>query len=59
MTMNDNKPIHENLVVVKLYIIINIIKFKEILLIFLILRLSRINKVRLQNLYIELCKHSL
>ena len=33
--------------------------FKEILLIFLILRLSRINEVRLQNLYLELCKHRL
>ena len=43
--MNDNKPIPENLVVV------NIINFKEILLIFFILRHSRINKVRLQNLY--------
>ena len=37
----------------------NIINFKEILLIFLNLRRSRINEVRLQNLYLALCKHSL
>ena len=30
---------------------VNIINFKEILLIFLILRRNRINEVRLQNLY--------
>ena len=38
---------------------VNIINFEEILLIFLILRPSRINEVRLQNLYLALCKHSL
>ena len=38
---------------------VNIINFNEILLIFLILRRSRINEVRLQNLYLELCKHNL
>ena len=54
MTINDNKAIPENLVVV-----VNIIKYKEILLIFLILRRSRINEVRLRNLYLALCKHSL
>ena len=37
---------------------VNIINFKEILLIFLILRGSRLNEVRLQNLYLVLCKHS-
>ena len=36
---------------------VSIINFKEIL-IFLILRLSSINKERLQNLYLPLCKHS-
>ena len=35
---------------------VNIINFKEILLIFVILRLSRINEVRLLNLYLALCK---
>ena len=35
---------------------VNIINFKEIL-IFLILRRSRINEVRLQNLFQALCKH--
>ena len=38
---------------------VNIINFKKILLTFLILRYSRINGVRLQNLYLALCKHSL
>ena len=38
---------------------VNILNFKEILLIFLILRLSRVNEVRLHNLYLALCKHSL
>ena len=38
---------------------VNIINFKEIILIFLILRRDRINEVRLQNLYLALCKHSL
>ena len=38
---------------------VSIINFKEILLIFLILRRSRINEERLQNLYLALCKHSL
>ena len=52
MTINDNKAIPENLVVV-----LNIISFKEIQLIFLILRRYRINKVRLQNLYLVLFKH--
>ena len=47
MTINDNKAIPENN---KLYII----NFKEI---FLILCRSRINEVRLQNLYPALCKH--
>ena len=32
---------------------VKIINFKDILLIFLILRRSRINEVRLQNLYLE------
>ena len=50
--MND-KPIPENMV-----LFVNIINFKEIL-IFLILRLRRLNEVRLQNLYLSLCKHSL
>ena len=51
--MNDNKPIPE------IWLLsVNIINSKEIL-IFLILRLSRINKVRLQDLYLALCKHSL
>ena len=36
----------------------NIINFKEIL-IYLILRPSRINEVRLHNLYLALCKHRL
>ena len=38
---------------------INIKNFKNILLIFLVLRRSRINEVRLQNLYIEHGKHGL
>ena len=38
---------------------INIINFKEILLIYLIFRRSRRNEQRLQNLYLALCKHSL
>ena len=38
---------------------VNIINFKEILLIFLILRRSSINEVRLQTLYPALGKHSL
>ena len=38
---------------------VNIINFIEILLIFLILRSSRINEVRFQTLYLALCKHSL
>ena len=37
---------------------VNIINLKEIL-IFLILRRDRINEVRLQNLYLALCKHIL
>ena len=36
---------------------VKIINFKEILLLFLSLRLSRINEVRLQNLYPSICKH--
>ena len=51
--MNDNKPIPENLVIVRIR------NIKEILLLFLILRRSRINEVRRQNLYLALCKHSL
>ena len=38
---------------------VNIINFKEMLLIFLILLRCRINEVRLQNLYLVLCKHTL
>ena len=38
---------------------VNIINVEEILLIFLILHRSRINEVRLQNLYLALYKHSL
>ena len=52
MTINDNKAIPENWL-----LSINIINLKEILLIFLILLLSRLNKVRLQLLYPALCKH--
>ena len=36
---------------------VNIINFLKILLIFLILRRSRINEVRLENEYLALCKH--
>ena len=36
---------------------VDIINFEKILLIFFILRRSRINEVRLQNLYLELRKH--
>ena len=53
MTINDNQAIPENWL-----LSVNIIKFKEILLIFLIWRRSRINEVRLQNLYAALCKHN-
>ena len=38
---------------------VNIINFKKILFIFLILIRSRINEVRLQNLYLAFCKHIL
>ena len=38
---------------------VNIINIKELILTFLILRHSRKNEVRLQNLYLALCKHSL
>ena len=52
--MNDNNKF------LKIWLLsIKIMNFKEILLIFLILRLSRINEVRLQNVYLELNKHSL
>ena len=45
---------------VKIWLLsVNIINFKEILLIFLLLRRSRINEVRLQYLYPAICKHSL
>ena len=54
MTINDNKAIPENLVVGGY-----IINFKEILLIVLILSRGRINEVRVKNLYLALCKHSL
>ena len=54
MIINDNKVITE---IWLLYV--NIINFKEILLIFLMWYRSRINEVRLQNLYLALCKHSL
>ena len=54
MTINDTKAIPENLL---LYV--NIINFKNILLIFQILRRGRINEVRLQNLSTAHCKHIL
>ena len=45
--------------VLKIWLLsVNIINFKEIL-IFLILRRDRINEVRLQIVYLALCKHSL
>ena len=46
MTINDNKAI------LKIWLLsVNIINLKEILLMFLILRRSHMNEVRLQNLY--------
>ena len=52
MTINDNKAIPENLVLS----CVNIINFEEMLLTFLTLRRRRIYEVRLQNLYLALCK---
>ena len=54
MIINDNKKF------LKIWLLsVKIVNYKETLLIFLILRRSHINKVRFQNLYPALYKHSL
>ena len=53
MTINDNEAIPE-----KKLLSVNIIKFKEILLIFLILRRSRINEVIYTQHFVNISSNS-